>query len=107
MYAIRSYYVAKEEEGSGSRSLIEDLPKHCINMMKILKHRGPDYSGMMFDDDVFYFDNFDDIDLSFEYNSRLGISHNRLAIVGTAVQPRITSYNVCYTKLLRTVFICR
>ena len=34
-----------------------------------------------------------------EYQS--GEAHDRGAIVGDIGQPRITSYNVCYTKLLR------
>jgi asparagine synthase (glutamine-hydrolysing) len=79
--------IAKDEEGSGSRSLLKNIQKHVINMMKILKHRGPDYSGMMFDDEVLYFENFDDITENTETISRMAMGHNRLAIVGTAVQP--------------------
>ncbi|GAA0128443.1 asparagine synthase (glutamine-hydrolyzing) [Methanococcus maripaludis] len=79
--------IAKDEEGSGSRRLLKNIQKHVINMMKILKHRGPDYSGMMFDDEVLYFENFDDITENTETISRMAMGHNRLAIVGTAVQP--------------------
>ena len=66
-----------------------NLPKQLIKGMKILKHRGPDSSGLMFDDEVIYFNDFDELkELNTNHkNNRLGIGHNRLAIVGEANQP--------------------
>ena len=63
--------------------------KYSIDMMKILKHRGKDGSGLLLDDEVIYFKNFEDIeDLENETIKNLSLAHNRLAIVGRyGVQP--------------------
>ncbi|MBW9219932.1 asparagine synthase (glutamine-hydrolyzing) [Methanothermococcus sp. SCGC AD-155-N22] len=77
--------VIKDDEDSSIRN---KLREHLINVMKILKHRGPDSSGVMFDDEVIYFKDFEDVLTSdFSRSSRLGLGHNRLAIVGNANQP--------------------
>ena len=73
-----------EEDPSSSRG---KLKEHLLNIMKILKHRGPDASGVMFDDEVIYFKEFQDISIDFNKSNRLGLGHNRLAIVGSASQP--------------------
>ncbi|ABR54121.1 asparagine synthase (glutamine-hydrolyzing) [Methanococcus vannielii SB] len=79
--------IAKDGESTNGRVLINNLSKHCINMMKMLKHRGPDSSGIILDGNVYYFNSFENTDLDFDGTFRLGISHNRLAIVGTTIQP--------------------
>ncbi|ADC68749.1 asparagine synthase (glutamine-hydrolyzing) [Methanocaldococcus sp. FS406-22] len=64
--------------------------KYAIDMMKILKHRGRDNSGLLLDDEVIYFNNFEDVeDLEEEEMiGNLNLAHNRLAIVGRyGVQP--------------------
>ena len=63
--------------------------KYAIDMMKILKHRGRDNSGLLLDDEVIYFNNFEDVeDLEEEMIGNLSLAHNRLAIVGRyGVQP--------------------
>ena len=77
--------VIKDDEDSSIR---DRLREHLINVMKILKHRGPDSSGVMFDDEVVYFKDFEDILTSnLSRSNRLGLGHNRLAIVGNASQP--------------------
>lgn len=81
----RSNKVKDSQFSNGFKS--EDLSRYLIETMKILKHRGPDYSGMLFDDEVYYFEDFEDLDLSAEGHPRMGFGHNRLAIVGSAVQP--------------------
>ncbi|XRO74934.1 asparagine synthase (glutamine-hydrolyzing) [Methanocaldococcus sp. 28A] len=63
--------------------------KYAIDMMKILKHRGRDSSGLLLDDEVIYFKDFEDVeDLKDEMIGNLNLAHNRLAIVGRyGVQP--------------------
>ncbi len=57
--------------------------KYSIDMMKILKHRGRDSSGLLIDEDVIYFEKFDDIkDIEKEEIKNITLGHNRLAIVG-------------------------
>ncbi|ACV24138.1 asparagine synthase (glutamine-hydrolyzing) [Methanocaldococcus fervens] len=57
--------------------------KYAIEMMKILKHRGKDGSGLLLDDEVVYFEDFKDVeDLEDEMIGNLSLAHNRLAIVG-------------------------
>ena len=55
----------------------------ALEMSKKLRHRGPDWSGIYASDKAI-------------------LAHERLAIVGLNSGARITSYNVCYTKLLRS-----
>ena len=77
--------IIKDDEDSSIR---DRLREHLINIMKILKHRGPDSSGMMFDDEVVYFRDFEDtLSSNLRKPNRLGLGHNRLAIVGNASQP--------------------
>ena len=68
----------------------EELRPKVLEMSKKVRHRGPDWSGIYSDEKAI-------------------LAHERLAIVDPASgkQPlfsedRITSYNVCYTKLLRS-----
>ncbi len=63
-----------------------NLSKYLLKSMAILKHRGPDSSGILLDEDVIYFNDFN-IDISEYDDSNIGIGHNRLAIVGSATQP--------------------
>ncbi|MBW9224084.1 asparagine synthase (glutamine-hydrolyzing) [Methanothermococcus sp. SCGC AD-155-E23] len=72
----------------GDSTLRRRLKEHLINVMRILKHRGPDSSGAMFDDEVIYFRDFEDVlNSNIGRSCRLGLGHNRLAIVGNASQP--------------------
>ncbi|HID47795.1 MAG TPA: asparagine synthase (glutamine-hydrolyzing) [Methanococcaceae archaeon] len=77
--------VVKDDEDSSIREMLRE---HLINVMRILKHRGPDSSGAMFDDEVIYFKDFKDVlNSNLRRSSRVGLGHNRLAIVGNASQP--------------------
>jgi len=72
----------------GDSTLRRRLKEHLINVMRILKHRGPDSSGAMLDDEVIYFKDFEDVlNSNIGRSCRLGLGHNRLAIVGSASQP--------------------
>ena len=78
--------IVKDDDDDPS-SCKKKILEYLINGMKILKHRGPDGSGLMFDDEVIYFKEFSDVRIPFNKSNRLGIGHNRLAIVGHASQP--------------------
>ncbi|MCS3921760.1 asparagine synthase (glutamine-hydrolyzing) [Methanococcus voltae PS] len=80
--------ISKDDDPSSSRN----TERLLLTMTKILKHRGQDMSGMMLDDDVIYFKNFNELEDESIHNSkfsssRVHLGHNRLAIVGEAVQP--------------------
>ncbi|MCS3900397.1 asparagine synthase (glutamine-hydrolyzing) [Methanococcus voltae] len=85
--------ISKDDDPSSSRS----TDRLLLTMTKILKHRGQDMSGIMLDDDVIYFKNFNELEYEnknknmgnskFNSNHRVSLGHNRLAIVGEAVQP--------------------
>lgn len=65
--------------------IIKEQPipvKYAIDMMKILKHRGRDSSGMLIDDNIIYFKDFKDVENLNVDIKNITIGHNRLAIVG-------------------------
>jgi asparagine synthase (glutamine-hydrolysing) len=78
--------ILKDDDDDPSSCKINILDQ-LIDGMKILKHRGPDGSGLMFDDEVIYFKDFNDVNITNGKSNRLGMGHNRLAIVGHASQP--------------------
>ncbi len=79
--------VVKDDDDDDPSSCKVNILDCLVDGMKILKHRGPDSSGLMFDDEVMYFKDFEDIPKIDSKSNRLGIGHNRLAIVGNASQP--------------------
>ncbi|AEH06131.1 asparagine synthase (glutamine-hydrolyzing) [Methanothermococcus okinawensis] len=87
MCSINGIIVKDDDDEGPSSSCKKEILRHLINEMKILKHRGPDSSGLMFDDEVIYFNDFNNLNIPFDKSNRLGMGHNRLAIVGNASQP--------------------
>ncbi|WP_423792472.1 asparagine synthase (glutamine-hydrolyzing) [Methanocaldococcus indicus] len=62
--------------------------RYSLDMMKILKHRGKDGSGLYVDDDVYYFkEGLDKDNLKLDKTFFISFGHNRLAIVGRYLQP--------------------
>ena len=91
MYAIRSYYARKTFKAEIDMAFIE---------ISGLKKR---YAG-----EADCVEALKGVDLSVEEGSFIGVmgpsgsgKSTLLSILGGLCQPRITSYNVCYTKLLR------
>ncbi|EHP83733.1 asparagine synthase (glutamine-hydrolyzing), partial [Methanotorris formicicus] len=82
MCSISGIILKDEDEPS---SLRKEISKHLLMMMRILKHRGPDASGMLVDDKVLYFKDFREVKENITADFSFG--HNRLAIVGSATQP--------------------
>ena len=118
MYAIRSYYVPKQEKASETTLIlgtvkgdVHDVGKNLVDI--ILSNNGFKVINIGIKADL------NDFIIAVKEHKAQAIGMSGLLVKSTAVMkdnleelknqgvdiPRITSYNVCYTKLLRIRFL--